>query len=238
MLSKQVLMQTGCELSLQYNSEGVLSLHFHLQTFQPVFVDFVNGKLAYRGDRAQQEAVLTAVQLKGNRSPTVWDMTAGFGRDAFILACGGCRVHMLEKSKLVGELLADGIRRLGLEQDARMKNTFGLMSMCILDSSNIPAIRASGEIPADCAKPEVAYIDPMFPPKGKAALPKKDLQVLQELIGSGGAEIELFNAAYNLCQSKVVVKRPIKGKHLADRTPSYCIKGTKNRFDVYVKNVA
>jgi len=192
----------------------------------------VHGKLGYRGCRPEHEAILKAVQLKETRTPSVWDMTAGLGRDAFILACGGCRVHMWERSPIIGALLADGIRRLGQEQTPRSQEIFDRMTLSIGDSA---CIQLSNEQPPSIFRPQVTYIDPMFPKKGKTALAKKDMQILQGLIGPGGTEEELLANALQISQRKTVVKRPIKGEYLAGKVPSHCIKGKNNRFDIYVK---
>lgn len=78
-----------------------------------VAVDFVTGAMAHRrrygGGRG--EAVAKAVGIKGQWLPDVVDATAGLGRDAFVLACLGCRVRMFERHPVVAALLEDGLRR-------------------------------------------------------------------------------------------------------------------------------
>lgn len=78
-----------------------------------IFVDFVNGALAYRrkfgGGRG--EAVARAVGIKGDYLPDVVDATAGLGRDAFVLAAVGCHVRMVERHPVVAALLDDGLAR-------------------------------------------------------------------------------------------------------------------------------
>ena len=46
--------------------------------------------------------------------PRVLDATAGFARDAFVLACLGCHVDLVERSPIMAALL-----RHGLEQASR-----------------------------------------------------------------------------------------------------------------------
>ena len=79
----------------------------------PIYVDFAGGVLAHRrrfgGGRGQ--SVARAVGLKGRVNPRVMDATAGLGRDAFILLCLGCRVHMVERSPIIAALLRDGLER-------------------------------------------------------------------------------------------------------------------------------
>jgi len=84
-------------------------------TMGPVYVDFVRGRVDYRrryGGGIKQP-LAKAIGLKQAFRPTVVDATAGLGRDAFVLASLGCRVHMLERSKVVAALLYDGLQRAG-----------------------------------------------------------------------------------------------------------------------------
>jgi len=129
-------------------------------------------------------------------------------------------------------------------------------------------------------KPDVVYLDPMFPPRQKSAAVKKGMALLQELLETQhvnkgdddenddyeteriNEEIELLLAALECAQVRVVVKRPIKAPPLgfppsqqqksnkendvqnlvAGRDenkriipkPSYDLKGSINRFDIYV----
>ena len=52
----------------------------------------------------------------GNRNgAVVWDLTAGLGQDALVLARNGAkRVHMVERHPVVAALLLDAMRRLEL----------------------------------------------------------------------------------------------------------------------------
>lgn len=65
----------------------------------PVYVDFTQGKLAYRRrlGGGRQQALARAVGLKGGYVPDVLDATAGLGGDSFVLACLGCQVRMVER---------------------------------------------------------------------------------------------------------------------------------------------
>jgi len=104
--------------------------------------------------------------------------------------------------------------------------------------------------------PDVCYLDPMFPPrKKKSSAVKKDMAMLHSLLGTAEEEVtddthgriheeqSLLLAAYNTAQRRVVVKRPISALPLGlvvDNSnnnipkPSYDVRGTVNRFDVYI----
>ena len=106
-------------------------------------------------------------------------------------------------------------------------------------------------------RPHVVYLDPMFPPRTKSAAVKKNMQILHSLlatttpVGAGTTipseqqphhhdddnvdEAALLQAALSLAQARVVVKRPLHlPTGLADSTPSYSVKGSTHRWDVYL----
>src|SRR5688572_20080391 len=80
----------------------------------PIYADFLTGAAAHRrlhgGGRGQP--IARAIGLKpGVKPPSVIDATAGLGRDAFVLACLGCEVTLLERSPTVAALLRDALER-------------------------------------------------------------------------------------------------------------------------------
>ncbi|MBP3866758.1 MAG: class I SAM-dependent methyltransferase, partial [Eggerthellaceae bacterium] len=85
-------------------------------------------------------------------------------------------------------------------------------------------------------EPAIVLLDPMFPAKHKDSAAKKKLQMLQKLESPCDDEQALIEAAFTARPRKVIVKRPIKGPHLAGRKPSYSLAGKAIRFDVYVKS--
>jgi 16S rRNA (guanine1516-N2)-methyltransferase len=72
----------------------------------------------------------------------------------------------------------------------------------------------------------------MYPERGKAALAKKELQLLRELTGGDPDADELLLAAN--ARRRVVVKRPLSAPALAGRAPSVALRGTQARFDIYL----
>jgi 16S rRNA (guanine1516-N2)-methyltransferase len=77
----------------------------------PIFIDFTTGKNAHRrkfgGGRGQPLA--KAIGLKSGANPTVIDATAGYGRDAFVIANLGCKVTLIERQTILWGLLHDAI---------------------------------------------------------------------------------------------------------------------------------
>ena len=195
----------------------------------PFVIDFVSGKTAYRRKYGHMggEVISKAVGARKGHRPNIVDATAGWGRDAFVLATMGCRVHMIERSAVIAQLLEDALRRA--EQDEKIgpiiKNNLSL----ILGESQTELLNSP-------FKPEVIYLDPMFPHKEKSALAKKDMRILQEVVGQDTDADGLLNLALTIATNRVVVKRPAYAKFLGKLKPTTSVKTKKYRFDIYLLN--
>lgn len=189
-------------------------------------VDFVSGAMAHRrqfgGGRG--EAIAKAVGVKGEYLPTVVDATAGLGRDAFVLAAIGCHVTMFERHPVVATLLADGLQR-GY-QDPIIGNWLPQRLNMFYNSSQTGLLSLH-------EKPDVVYLDPMFPHRQKSALVKKEMRIFQQLVGSDLDSDSLLEPARRLAKKRVVVKRPDYAPFLAEQKPTAEIKTKNHRFDIY-----
>ena len=193
----------------------------------PLFVDFLGGPIEYRRRQttSRKEGIAMAVGLKGGTSLVVLDLTAGLGRDGFILASLGCTVRMVERSPMVAALLADGIRRA--RQEPTLAEIMARISLIPGDSLDI--LRTwQGE------RPEVICIDPMYPHRGKSALVKKEMRLIRLLVGDDEDSDGLLAAALTVAGRRVVVKRPRLAPALAGPAPNFAIGGKNSRFDVYL----
>jgi 16S rRNA (guanine1516-N2)-methyltransferase len=85
----------------------------------------------------------------------------------------------------------------------------------------------------DRSQPDVIFLDPMFPPRRKGA-EAKPMRVARQLVGNDEDADALLNAAITLAERRVVVKRPLHGRHLNDQEPTTTHKGKSLRYDVYV----
>lgn len=191
-----------------------------------IVVDFVEGALAHRrrfgGGRG--EAVAKAIGIKSGYLPAVVDATAGLGRDAFVLAAIGCRVQMLERHPVVAALLDDGLRRgyenveIGSWLRERLSLTY---------ASSLDALTEMAE------KPDVVYLDPMFPHRQKSAMVKKEMRVFQMLVGADDDADGLLAPARRLAKKRVVVKRPDYAPPLAGLATQSAVVTKNHRFDIY-----
>lgn len=212
------LMFDGAELALYKSDEPKL---------KPLIVDFAGGAVAHRhkfgGGRGQE--IAKAAGLKNGFTPYVLDATAGLGRDAFVLASLGCKVTMLERMPVVAALLEDGLKRAWQHEDIAWTRERMDMHHCSSISNMNTHLTQ---------KPDIVYLDPMYPHREKSAQIKKEMRVFQSLVGSDTDADDLLAQAKALATYRVVVKRPNYAEPLSNVKPSTSIKMKKNRFDIYV----
>lgn len=195
----------------------------------PVHVDFTAGPSAHRrrfgGGRHQPLA--RAVGLKGDATPTVVDATAGLGRDAFVLACLGCTVRLVERSPIVAVLLRDGQRRA--ERDPEIGRLVAERLRLHVEDGREYLRRLEED-----QRPDVVYLDPMYPHRRKSALVGKEMRLLRRLVGDDADAPALLDAALACARRRVVVKRPRLAPALMGPPPTVQIAAPNTRFDVYL----
>lgn len=191
-----------------------------------VKVDFLSGQSSYRRSHGGgvKEPIAKAIGIKGNQALTVLDATPGLGRDAFVLAALGARVTMVERSPIAYLLLADGLRRLSLQEP----ELAGQFSLHRANSVKFMEQLEPGTV-------DTVYLDPMFPHRKKSAQVKKEMRLFQVLLGPDEDADFLLPAARHLATKRVVVKRPNSAPVLAGVKPSMAITSKKHRFDVYIQ---
>lgn len=191
-------------------------LSLTVDQFSPLYVDFNNTSVQKRREEGKRQGLIRA--CKPSAGLKIIDATAGWGRDAAILASFGAKVLMLERHPVMAALLEDGLRRLLPEAQLAL-------SMVNADAKSYLQSLSEADYP------DVIYIDPMHPERQKSALVKKDMQVLQGMIGPDLDVSDLISLAVTRCRQRVVVKWP---QRLAPvLKPDSCIPGKTVRFDVY-----
>ena len=144
----------------------------------------------------------------------VLDATAGWGTDGLALVRLGCDVRMLETHPQVFAMLDDRLHRSGVRAAAEWADARSRMR------------RADGE------RYDVVYLDPMFPPRNKTALPARPLQVLREIVGEEAPDAsELLALARRCALGRVVMKQRAHGPAVGE--PDWRVTGRTIRFDVY-----
>jgi 16S rRNA (guanine1516-N2)-methyltransferase len=170
--------------------------------------------------RATPHTELVKACLGRSKANTVrvLDLFAGWGMDAFTLAARGASVECWETHPAVCALLRDLQRRA----PAALSMQLEIRTGC-----------AETRLAMRMASVDVIYLDPMFPPRNKQALPGKRLQYLAELVESKSPDLaDLIGQALALAPGRVVVKRRRHDALLVE--PSWQIKGTSVRYDIYV----
>jgi len=192
-----------------------------------VHIDFVHGKLGHRrqfgGGRGQ--ALTKAIGMKHGINPSVVDATAGLGRDAFILASLGAQVTMIERSPILAALLDNGLQRLTAEPE--------LSNIAPLQLVRANAIEWLQQQAETNTRPEVVYLDPMYPHRSKSALVKKEMRALRALVGDDEDAGLLLQAARQCALKRVVVKRPKGAPLVGDGKPSGHVQSKNTRYDIY-----
>lgn len=145
----------------------------------------------------------------------VHDALAGWGTDGLVLAALGCTVHMSERQPLVYQRL----RQRLLAEAVSLAGTV----TATLEDARERWCRGSAF--------DVIYLDPMFGPHPKTALPAHSMQVLADLAEPVEDLDALVEEACRHATGRVVVKRR---RHApAVGSPSWRIAAKTVRFDVY-----
>lgn len=211
-------------LSLSGDGLALLSAE---DRFGAIACDFTGGRMRHRHHHGggMGQAIARAVGLKHRSQLLIADLTAGLGEDAFVLAGLGARVVMVERHPVVAALLEDGLRRARQEaQNADIRAAVERLSLVIADARE-------WLVAADPL--DVIYLDPMFPERHKSALVRKEMQVLQRLVGADADCDELLGLALERARYRVVVKRARHAPPLAGLEPNFSVAGKTTRFDVY-----
>ncbi len=194
----------------------------------PVQADFVSGAVAHRrkfgGGKGQM--IAKAVGVKGSIRPVVADVTAGLGRDSFVLATLGCEVQMVERSPIIHALLESGLQLA--KADAEVADIAARMQLLNADSITwLQSVTGSDQ------RPQVVYVDPMFPHTDKSAMVKKEMRVFRDVVGDDSDAEALLEAALAAAEYRVVVKRPRKAPVIHGAEPGYQLSGKSSRYDIY-----
>ncbi len=191
---------------------------------QSLCPDFTRENKRLKEANLRGEMLVKAARIKGLESLTVLDATAGLGEDSILLAAAGFRVELYEYDAVIAALLRDALERAGKTDELAE-----IVSRMRLHEEN--SLEAMKKLDY---KPDVVFLDPMFPERQKSALVKKKFQLLQQLERPCSEESELFEAALAAGPRKIVVKRPLKGPFLAGRKPDYSMPGKAIRYDCYL----
>jgi 16S rRNA (guanine1516-N2)-methyltransferase len=234
---------TEPEFVIIFDAQGAALQQTGRKAPGPIRAVFTEGSVDHRrkfgGGKGQM--IAKAVGVKAGVYPRVLDATAGLGKDAFVLATLGCSIQMLERSPCVHALLESGLanaREFAVYDDPELKQILARMELLNADSHDYLA-----QI-ADADRPDVIYLDPMFPDRQKTADVKKEMAAFHHIVGKDEDADTLLEKALAKAQYRVVVKRPRKAPFIGaanigiksdvgGKIPSYQLEGKSSRFDIY-----
>lgn len=177
--------------------------------------DFERGEIARRARTTFHAHEPLRTALGKGPARRVLDMTCGLGRDAWMLAVWGHAVTTCERQPLLAWLVGDAMAAAPAPEAGR------------------PTLIGADARSVDGAF-DVVYLDPMFPPSRKSALPSGEVQLLRRIAGEDDAGDALLAHALAHATERVVVKRPRHAPPLAaERPPSARLEGQATRFDLY-----
>ncbi len=169
---------------------------------------------------AGREPLLRAV---GGNTRFLVDMTPGWCADAVRIARHGIRVSAIERNRVVFLMIRHA--------RAGMSDTLSRERLQLFHG------RSERWLETREVRPDVIYLDPVFPARIKSAATRKAMVILQRLSrhdddGHGENDRILFDTAMNHALKRVVVKRP---RHAAPLAPGKVGEtcGKLVRFDIY-----
>lgn len=187
--------------------------------------DFSNMTRRIAPGKLNHELIVRAAKLKNpGANPVAIDATAGLGEDSLCLAACGYTVYLFERDPVIAALLSDAVARA-----ASAPNLSEAASrMHVMEQDSIEAMEKLD------FRPELVYLDPMFPERKKSAAVKKKFQLLHLVEPAAQDGERLLEAARVANPRKIIIKRPLKGPYLGDVKPSYSLTGKAIRFDCIV----
>jgi 16S rRNA (guanine1516-N2)-methyltransferase len=173
-------------------------------------VDFVTSGPDLRtgsGSLSRKQPLAKAI---GAKATTVADATIGLGHDALLLAALGYEITGIERCDPVAAVVADALERAA--NDEKLAPIVARIALQRGDARDVL---------------------PGLDPRPRSALPKKEIQWLQQLVGVDPDSDALVEVAMSVATLRVVVKRPNHAEPLRAE-PSLQFKGKLARYDVYL----
>ncbi len=204
-------------------------------------IDFLSAKLKWRYERINraQEPLLRALDWHSETPQTLFDLTAGLGRDSLMLLHAGFTVTMFERDPVLQVLLGEAVKRFQAEKPIEANRlTFiaedaGAYLTRLIEES---LSEGSGDLNGNASVPDLIYMDPMYPEREKSALVKKELRIIRNRVGADHDSEILLEKALQTGAKRVVVKRPSHAPFVSDKPPHHSVESPNTRFDVYMNH--
>ncbi len=204
----------------------------HAPLNESLFVDFTEVGFLRRlkALSAARGLISRACALRGAKDLRLFDATAGYGVDGVSAAIRGASVTMAERCPEVASVLEERLNKAREFGPLWLREA--LQKVTLFCGDSLEYLR---KVPPDM-QPHVILIDPMFPEVGRTSLSTKSIELLRQYCGDDLDAPELFEMASKVALKRVVVKRRAKAPLITNLKPSFSVKGTTIRFDVYLTN--
>ncbi len=241
-------------------NKNILSLHLNKKmdsseekkasrstTSPPLSFDFIDTwKRIKPGTKNQRkkDPLLKALALKKNENEgpvNLIDATCGMGKDSLFFIKQGIKTLAYERSPYLAPLLWDAKRRASDDPELGpiLKDKFFFSFSNAMEHKEVIKKEWLSLNPHTNGfkKPDIIFLDPMFPPKRKKALPKKEMVIFSELVGPDNDQETLLTWALDLKPKRVIVKRPIWAEPPKNFVPDTSYEGKTVKFDTYFPNL-
>lgn len=201
-------------------------------------VDFLSAKLKWRYERINraQEPLLRALDWHSETPQTLFDLTAGLGRDSLMLLHAGFTVTMFERDPVLQVLLGEAVKRFQAEKPIEANRLTFIAEDAGAYLTRLIAKNVNGDLNSEAAVPDLIYMDPMYPEREKSALVKKELRIIRNRVGADHDSEILLEKALQTGAKRVVVKRPSHAPFVGDKPPHHSVESPNTRFDVYMNH--
>lgn len=202
---------------LVLNESGILTLRHPNILDQEFYLDFDSEYESFLKEKNKQklnsDPFYRLFISKGHKE--LVDASLGLAKDALHLIFLGAKIEGFERNPSVFLMLMDALKRV---KNPSLKDL-------LFDSFKINFGELKHTAP-------VIYFDPMFPEKKKSALPKKEMQLFQKVLGHDEDQKLKALELKNLSSQRLIIKRPTWAPPLLEK-PNYTIETKLVRFDVY-----
>ncbi|MFZ3231282.1 MAG: class I SAM-dependent methyltransferase [Pseudobdellovibrio sp.] len=182
-------------------------------------IDFIHDRQNYYKKKGSNKTEIIGKAMgSGRLGHSILDLSAGLGVDSIFLNQLGFNVTALERNPLLYLALNTAQQKLSEKQKENIQFYFASANQFLVETKKTF---------------DVIYFDPMFPEKKKSALPKQEMVLFRNLVGSDDDAADVIETVFKTKKAKrLVIKRPIKASLLFEK-PQNQILGKLIRFDVY-----
>jgi len=181
-------------------------------------IDFDLNKHDYnRSHKGSGELIARAVGVKEHIKKII-DLTSGLGIDAVLLAQIGFQVISIERNPLIYFLLSEAQKKTQRKEVQSIQWVQGDSRIYLTDYK--------------ITEPTSCYFDPMYPEKKKSALPRQEMVIFRELVGSDYDASSTLKFAVQVGFNRTAVKRPVKANVVLE-APDFQLTSKLVRFDIY-----